>query len=490
MVEQLNSNTAATGITLFGLDDPRQGIVHVVGPEQGLSQPGLLIVCGDSHTSTHGAVGALAFGIGSTEVTHVLATQTLWQRKPQTMRITVDGQLGAGVTAKDVILAIIAKIGTAGATGHVVEYAGSAITRALDGRAADALQHVDRGRRARRHDRAGRRHLRLSRRAAPTRRRARIGIARWRAGGRCRAIPARSSTARSRSTRAEIAPMVTWGTSPQDAAPITGHVPDPGRGARRRAARRHAAGARLYGADAGHAARRHHGRPRLHRLLHQQPHRGSARRRRHRPRAQGRIARAGLGRAGLRPRSRRRPRRRGSTASSPTPDSSGARPAARCVSARTARSSRRASAAPRRPTAISRPPGTGGAHPSDEPGDGGRGGGHRPADRCAAALRRETAHDPVPDARRRRGADRAAERRHRPDHPGALPAEARATEGFGDYLFHDLRFAKDGSEVPEFILNQPVYRVGADHRSASTISAAARRARMRSGRSTTTASAP
>src|SRR5712664_1276698 len=111
MVRTLEVNTSEHGITLFGLDDPHQGIVHVVGPEQGLTLPGLLIVCGDSHTSTHGALGAYAFGIGASEVAHVLMTHTLWQRKPKRMRITVAGEAGPGVTAKDIVLAIIALIG-------------------------------------------------------------------------------------------------------------------------------------------------------------------------------------------------------------------------------------------------------------------------------------------------------------------------------------------------------------------------------------------
>ena len=115
---------------LFGLRDPRQGIVHVVGPEQGLTLPGLLIVCGDSHTSTHGAFGAYAFGIGASEVAHVLMTQTLWQKKPQRMRIVVDGKTAPGIAAKDIALAIIARIGADGAQGHAIEFAGSAI-RAL-----------------------------------------------------------------------------------------------------------------------------------------------------------------------------------------------------------------------------------------------------------------------------------------------------------------------------------------------------------------------
>src|SRR5256885_11112759 len=130
MLRQIEENAAKHRIKLFGLTDPRQGIVHVVGPEQGLTLPGLLIVCGDSHTSTHGALGAYAFGIGASEVAHVLMTQTIWQRKPKRMRITADGRAAAGIAAKDIVLAIIAHIGAGGASGHAIEFAGSAI-RAL-----------------------------------------------------------------------------------------------------------------------------------------------------------------------------------------------------------------------------------------------------------------------------------------------------------------------------------------------------------------------
>ncbi|REK42352.1 MAG: 3-isopropylmalate dehydratase large subunit [Actinobacteria bacterium] len=126
-VDALVESSRRHGITMFGLDDPRQGIVHVVGPEQGLTRPGALIVCGDSHTSTHGAFGALAFGIGTTEVEHVLATQTLWQARPATMAVDVEGVLPWGVAAKDLILGIIAKIGVSGGTKHVIEYRGEAI---------------------------------------------------------------------------------------------------------------------------------------------------------------------------------------------------------------------------------------------------------------------------------------------------------------------------------------------------------------------------
>ena len=124
MVHALVENARTHCITLFLLDDRGHGILHVMVPDQGITQPGLLMVCGDSHTATHGALGALAFGIGASEVTHVLATQTLWQMRPKAMRVTVNGRLGAGVTGKDVILAIIARIGAAGGVGHVIEYAG------------------------------------------------------------------------------------------------------------------------------------------------------------------------------------------------------------------------------------------------------------------------------------------------------------------------------------------------------------------------------
>ena len=126
-VETLEQNCRDFGVPYFEMDDIRQGIVHIIGPEQGFTQPGMTIVCGDSHTSTHGAFGALAFGIGTSEVEHVLATQTLIQSHPKNMRVTVEGELPLGVTAKDVILAIIGRIGTAGGTGHVIEFAGSVI---------------------------------------------------------------------------------------------------------------------------------------------------------------------------------------------------------------------------------------------------------------------------------------------------------------------------------------------------------------------------
>ncbi|GMQ92651.1 MAG: 3-isopropylmalate dehydratase large subunit [Acidimicrobiia bacterium] len=148
-IATLEKNASDNQITLFGLDDIRQGVVHVIGPEQGATQPGMTIVCGDSHTATHGAFGALAFGIGTSEVEHVLATQTLLQKKPKSMAVTVDGVLPYGVTAKDIILAIIAKIGTAGAAGHVIEYRGSTIEQlSMEGRMTICNMSIEAGARA------------------------------------------------------------------------------------------------------------------------------------------------------------------------------------------------------------------------------------------------------------------------------------------------------------------------------------------------------
>jgi len=148
-VEALEKNAAEFGVPYFAMDDKRQGIVHVIGPEQGFTLPGMTIVCGDSHTSTHGAFGAVAFGIGTSEVEHVLATQTLIQKPAKTMRITVDGELSPGVTAKDMILAIIGEIGTAGGTGYVLEYAGEAVRNlSMEGRMTICNMSIEGGARA------------------------------------------------------------------------------------------------------------------------------------------------------------------------------------------------------------------------------------------------------------------------------------------------------------------------------------------------------
>ena len=226
MVQALADDAAAAGIPSFTLTDPRQGIVHVVGPEQGLSLPGMLIVCGDSHTSTHGAVGALAFGIGATEVAHVLATQVLWQRKPRTLRISVNGALGAGVYAKDVILAIIAKIGAAGATGHVIEYSGSTIrSMSMEGRLTICNMSIEAGARAGMVAPDDTTYAYLAGRPyAPKGADWDAAVARW------RTLPSEEGAAFDREVELDasaIAPMVTWGNSPEEALPITARVPDP-----------------------------------------------------------------------------------------------------------------------------------------------------------------------------------------------------------------------------------------------------------------------
>ncbi|MBI3435905.1 MAG: 3-isopropylmalate dehydratase large subunit [Proteobacteria bacterium] len=228
MVSTLSTNATASGISLFGLDDPRQGIVHVVGPEQGLTLPGLLVVCGDSHTSTHGALGAWAFGIGASEVAHVLMTQTLWQRKPSRMRITIDGHFAPGVAAKDMVLAIIAGIGADGATGHAIEFSGAAV-RALsvEGRLTLCNMSIEAGARCGMvaPDDTTFDYLR-GRPYAPQ------GAAFDRAVEEWSALTCDDGATFDKEISfdaAAIAPIVTWGTSPQDALPIDASVPDPAR---------------------------------------------------------------------------------------------------------------------------------------------------------------------------------------------------------------------------------------------------------------------
>jgi 3-isopropylmalate/(R)-2-methylmalate dehydratase large subunit len=226
MVEGLGRHTAEQRILHFGVGDPRRGIVHVIGPEQGLTVPGITLVCGDSHTATHGAFGALAFGIGSSEVEHVLATQTLWQKKPSTMRISVDGTLGPGVNAKDVILAIIAKIGAGGGVRHAIEYAGSAIrAMSMDERMTVCNMSIEAGARAGliAPDETTFAYVE-GRPLAPRGEAWRQALAEW------KALPSDAGAPFDREVQlaaSEIAPTVTWGTSPQDALPITGRVPDP-----------------------------------------------------------------------------------------------------------------------------------------------------------------------------------------------------------------------------------------------------------------------
>ena len=225
-VETLEKNVAEFNVPYLSLSDIRQGIVHIIGPEQGFTLPGSTIVCGDSHTSTHGAFGALAFGIGTSEVEHVLATQTLIQKRPKNMKILVEGKAGLGVTAKDIILSIIGKIGTAGATGHVIEYCGSAIeSLSMEGRMTVCNMSIEAGARAGliAPDEATFDYLR-GRPMVPKGASWEQAMTDW------ERLPSDEGASYDREitlNAAELIPYVTWGTSPQDALPITGQVPDP-----------------------------------------------------------------------------------------------------------------------------------------------------------------------------------------------------------------------------------------------------------------------
>ena len=227
---QLEENCRDFGVPLYGRGSPKQGIVHVMGPELGLTQPGMTIVCGDSHTATHGAFGALAFGIGTSEVEHVLATQCLLQNRPRTYEVRVDGRLSKGVSAKDVILALIAKIGVGGGTGHVFEYTGTAI-RALDmeERMTVCNMSIEGGARAGMvaPDDVTFQYL-AGRDFAPS------GAAWDRALERWRALPSDPGSVFDRSVRLDasaLEPMVTYGTNPGMGMPVTGRIPDPARAA-------------------------------------------------------------------------------------------------------------------------------------------------------------------------------------------------------------------------------------------------------------------
>ena len=226
MVLKLQENTARHGITLFGIDDPRQGILHIVPPELGITQPGLLIVGADSHTSTHGAFGNLAFGAGASEVMHVMATQQLWQRKPRTLRINVDGRTGFGVAPKDVILAIIARIGVGGGAGHVIEYTGSTFgSMSMEGRMTVCNMSIEGGARAGMvaPDDTTYRYME-GRPYAPRGKDWERALDFW------RGLPTDKGAAFDAEVAmdaAKIAPMVTWGTNPEQVLEVTGKVPDP-----------------------------------------------------------------------------------------------------------------------------------------------------------------------------------------------------------------------------------------------------------------------
>ncbi len=225
-VDTLDKNCADHGITEFAMNDERQGIVHVIGPEQGATLPGMTVVCGDSHTSTHGAFGALAFGIGTSEVEHVMATQCLLQKKSQNMRVVVDGKVRPGITAKDIVLAIIGKIGTAGGTGSTIEFCGDAIMDlSMEGRMTVCNMSIEAGARA---GMIGVDQKTIDyikgRPFAPSAEHWDAAVAHW------LTLHSDADATFDKTVRIDataIEPQVTWGTSPEMVAPVSGRVPDP-----------------------------------------------------------------------------------------------------------------------------------------------------------------------------------------------------------------------------------------------------------------------
>ena len=225
-IEALKANCEEFGVQLYGIESDRQGIVHVIGPELGYTQPGMVIVCGDSHTSTHGAFGAFALGIGTSEVEHVLATQCLLQRKPKTMEVRFDGPLPRGVTAKDMILGVIGRIGVDGATGHVIEYTGEAVRAlSMEGRMTVCNMSIEGGARAGMiaPDETTFEYLR-GRPFAPKAEGWDEAVAAWRALG---SDPGAAYDKTVVIEVSELEPYVTWGTNPGMVVPVTGRVPDP-----------------------------------------------------------------------------------------------------------------------------------------------------------------------------------------------------------------------------------------------------------------------
>ena len=270
-VETLRRNCAEFGIRLHSMGDAEQGIVHVIGPQLGLTQPGMTIVCGDSHTSTHGAFGALAMGIGTSEVEHVLASQTLPLRPFKTMAVNVDGKLPSGVTAKDVILAVIAKIGTGGGQGHVIEYRGSAIeSLSMEARMTVCNMSIEAGARAGMvaPDATTYEFLR-GRPHAPAGAQWDAAVTAW---DQLRTDSAAEFDTEVYLDAASLSPFVTWGTNPGQGVPLSGSVPDPELmtdDAQRGGGRD---GVGVHGPSARHPDPKRRGGRRLRRLLHQRPH--------------------------------------------------------------------------------------------------------------------------------------------------------------------------------------------------------------------------
>ena len=329
-VETLRKNAAEFGVRLHPLGDVDQGIVHVVGPQLGLTQPGMTIVCGDSHTSTHGAFGAIAFGIGTSEVEHVLATQTLPQARPKTMAVTVNGSLPEGVTAKDLILTLISKTGTGGGQGYIVEYRGQAIEElSMEARMTICNMSIEWGAKAGliAPDQTTFDYIE-GKPEAPKGAEWDAAVEHWKT-----LVTDADATFDKEIVldASEVTPFVTWGTNPGQGVPLGASVPSPDDFSRRVRTDRRREGAGVHGPDRGHPDEGHQGRHRLRRVLHQRPHRGSAPGRAR----SSRVTRSTRGPACSSCRARRgsgsRPRPRASTRSSPRRGRSGAAPAARCA---------------------------------------------------------------------------------------------------------------------------------------------------------------
>ena len=384
-VEALRTNCAEFGVELYDVDDVRQGIVHIIGPEQGMTQPGMTIVCGDSHTATHGAFGALAHGIGTSEVEHVLATQTLIQKKSRNMKVEVTGSLPPGVTAKDITLSIIGKTGTAGGTGHVIEYCGEAIrSLSMEGRMTVCNMAIEGGARAGliAPDETTVAYLK-GRPKAPQGEMWDKAVAHWRT---LRSDEGAHYDKLVTLDGAQIAPVVTWGTSPEDVLPITGRVPDPADFADPGKQAAAARSLKYMGLTPGTPLCRGRDRHGLHRVVHQRPHRGPARGRQGHggPPRQGGAARDD--RPGLGPRA---PPGRGRGAAGQADRGRLRLPARRLLDVprhepRPARAGRalRLDLEPE----LRGPAGPGRAHAPGLAGHGRGGGGHRPADGRAIPL--------------------------------------------------------------------------------------------------------
>ncbi len=451
---------------MYDLDDPQQGIVHIIGPELGLTQPGMTIVCGDSHTATHGAFGALAFGIGTSEVEHVLATQTLLQSKPKTMELRVDGRLAPGVTAKDLILYLIGQITTDGGTGYCIEYTGSAIRAlSMEERMTVCNMSIEAGARAGMiaPDDTTYDYLR-GREFAP--RDFDAAVARW------RQLPTDPGAAYDRSlvfAAGDVSPQVTWGTNPGQVAPVTGRVPDPASLAND-TDRKHAAGALDYmELRPGTADRRNPARSGVHRFLHQRPDRRSA----GRGRGGSRLPRVrSRGRDG---RARQRPGQNPGRARRAGPRLSRgrlrvARGRLQHVPGHESRQAvaRRALRLDQQPQ-LRRPAGQGGPHPSGLARHGRRR-RRRPA--TLSTFASGTTRIAVIPARTSR--HRFSFMQPFTQHTGLVAAMDRANvdtdqiipkqflkrierTGFGQFLFFDWRFHDDGTPNPAFELNRPEY---------------------------------